>query len=523
MRQLVLVSWLVCGWLWSGCGTPPPQPLRARSVAGSAVLDSANEPTWVVFKFRAGTEVGVSHGALVVRDRTDRDLADLAAQGLTAAQVESDVGAVNAVAANYHLAALEPLFTNPAELNAFRERGEKQVSRRLPDLTLYFRLRVPPPTDATAPAAEIRHLRSLENAYAERVPRQPKATSPPVPLIRLAAAAAGGPSYQDYVNGASMHGIAARCAWGYAGGAGDSVQIVDVELGWNSNLHLPTLDPSCTTVPGNDHGTQVLGVLEATRDANGVAGIAYGAHVTCQLVANGDLADAITKAAMKPGVDIVLVEHNLQLPPHWTDVPAQCGAGEMAAIRTAAANGVVVVEAAGENPNQSVDLDTLDYRSCINTGPDFAGVLVASAAKSNGYAAADDYTNYGSPITLYAWGESVTTTASLSSGYTSSFGGTSAAAAMVAGAFADLKGVAKRIAPQAGPALLTDLLFNNGTLNAGSKHIGRMPDLSRAIPALYQMNGLTPPAIPADCSPGPTPPRALNDAARAQSWRHRSG
>ncbi len=52
------------------------------------------------------------------------------------------------------------------------------------------------------------------------------------------------------------------------------------------------------------------------------------------------------------------------------------------------------------------------------------------------------FSNYGSRIDTYAWGENVTTTAL--SGYTSYFNGTSSASSIIAGAAVNLQGIAKK-------------------------------------------------------------------------------
>ncbi len=115
-------------------------------------------------------------------------------------------------------------------------------------------------------------------------------------------------------------------------------------------------------------------------------------------------------------------------------------------------------------------------------------------------------TNYGSRVDLQGWGENVTTTGygDLFDGtpdpvdpnrfYTDTFGGTSAATAMVAGAVASFQGVAKDRGYELTADEVRNALHDTGTLqDAGTTthNIGRLPNLKAAIdgkiPALVKL------------------------------------
>jgi hypothetical protein len=313
---------------------------------------------------------------------------------------------------------------------------------------------------------------------------------------------------QRYLN-RSPHGINARWMWRRPNGTGigKGVTVADVEEAWNRS-HEDLVAKGTTLVFGDNrrnaqppatgnHGTSVLGVLVAEDNLLGGVGIAPG--VTSVLIASRfrlqdhtdtNVAAAIAMAAAKlsPG-DVLLVEVERK-----DGLPTEVEEADFVAIKKATGAGRVVVTAAG---NGGIPLDThavggkfvFDRSSC-----DFleSGAIMVGAARAKPPHDALQM-NTGSRVDCYAYGELVTTAGKgdLTTGqvnpdrrYTGEFGGTSAAAAIVAGAAILVQGRYKALHP--GSSLnsleMRDILSKTGTPQGAGGHIGVMPDL-RAIVA----------------------------------------
>jgi subtilase family protein len=320
-------------------------------------------------------------------------------------------------------------------------------------------------------------------------------------------------------------GIDARSAWATPGARGDGVTIVDVEWAWRfdhddiAGDHWGVVAGVCRQEPFHlEHGTAVLGVLGARHDGAKVEGIVPHARLgAVALPSLGSdpgafslpLAEAIRVAADRLGRgDILLLEVHLPGPRHgftarrdelgyiapewWPDV--------LAAVRYAVGRGVVVVEAAG---NGAEDLDAplyeasaegfpSDWSNPFRAGNTSGAVLVAAGSPDDRVPMG--YSNYGSCIDAHGWGDGVVTTGygdlhddGPTRKYTYTFGGTSSAAAMVAGALASVQGVLR----DRGKMLLdaegaTRLLR---ALNATSPHersIGNLPNVPKMIELALQ-------------------------------------
>lgn len=331
---------------------------------------------------------------------------------------------------------------------------------------------------------------------------------------------------QAYVDPSPV-GIDARWAWTHAHGSGASVGFVDLEQGW----FLTHEDfPPIVALPGvrqdvnpgrESHGTAVLGIVAGVDNAKGIIGIAptpdwvsVASHFRESDATEGHVTDAIAAVVasgrMQDG-DVLLLEVLVG------NEPIELDPSVFTAIQLAIAHGIVVVEAAG---NLNIDLD---QRPALNrnnpaTFTDSGAILVGagmSAVDATGtghdrwvLAMPFPGSNFGSRVDCYAYGENVVTTgpgftpAGVLAGsgttdeYRSDFGGTSAAAAIVAGAAVVLQGLHRGIKGTAlSPTQTRDALSTHGTPQGKGQpgQIGVMPDLRKAAEAL----GL---------SPAPSPP-----------------
>jgi hypothetical protein len=161
------------------------------------------------------------------------------------------------------------------------------------------------------------------------------------------------------------------------------------------------------------------------------------------------------------------------------------------AIRAATALGIVVIEPAA---NDNVDLDDPIYGGAFaeDTGVIRVGGGSSSFDSNPGERLAS---NMGSSVTLQAWAEDIVTTAGPPmtdlfypdsdprQAYTSAFGGTSGASALVAAMAGTLQSVAigTRGVPLSPEELRAALSAAGMPAAEGSEGVGRQPDLRRAL------------------------------------------
>ncbi|HEY7649762.1 MAG TPA: S8 family serine peptidase [Methylomirabilota bacterium] len=435
------------------------------------------------------------------------------------------------------------LFSRTAERLIFEANDcERQCGVRPPDLTRYFRVRVPVARMQDV-AERLRQSKAVEGAYitpAVALPTphklKPKKAKPPVPTPPFT-------DRQGYLDKAPG-GVDARFAWGIGtgGGRGSGVKIIHIEGAWDFGHE--DLAQNFGGVKGTQqsashwrqHGTAVLGVLGGDVGNAGVTGVAPGAAL--QAIAVGTLDDpegpevgtAIRQAAnaLRPG-DIILLE--LQHPgPRVGFEESDNRAGYImpewwpetfAALKYANSRGVIVVEAAG---NGGEDLDHSDFdapdvgfpKSWKNpfgrrNGVDSGAIVVGAGAPPPGTHGRDIhgpdrsrlvFSNYGSMLDVQAWGKEVTTCGygSLQGGpsekrwYTDEFGGTSSAAPIVAGVLACVQGILRErgVSPLT-PAQARQLLHETGSPQQdaqgrpATERIGNRPDLREIISRLKLM------------------------------------
>jgi subtilisin family serine protease len=161
------------------------------------------------------------------------------------------------------------------------------------------------------------------------------------------------------------------------------------------------------------------------------------------------------------------------------------------AIRTAVANGVVVVQAAG---NGSANFDDPVYGGRFDRSVRDSGAIIVSGSGST-LREPQCWSNYGERVDLHAWGTSVVTTgygdlhtgldaSDPNSWYTRGFSGSSSASPIAAGAVASMLGVFyEETGRWLNPAQVRELLVQNGTAQTAglTRDIGVLPDLRRAI------------------------------------------
>lgn len=358
-----------------------------------------------------------------------------------------------------------------------------------PLIASYFGVVCPPGVDPDQVSRTLADWPSVEAAYVEAGPTPP-------PLNPGANPRNANQRYED----AAPVGIDARWIWPVADGSG--VGFVDVEQGWTLN-HEDLIAANIGLISGvnqayRGHGTAVLGEVVAVDNTLGGMGIAplVRARVVSQYrtAANYNTADAILSAAsvMSPG-DVMLIEAQTTHPNVAGFVPVEVEQATFDAIRAATAMGIVVVEAGA---NGSVDLDTFrdsnNKRILNRSDPDFrdSGAILVGAASGSVPHGRLNFSNHGSRVDCYAWGEGIDTagdgwTGNLTNTYTGDFGGTSGATPIVAGAALLLQSwrVRQGLRPfttAAMRALLTDPGLNTPSASPGADRIGVMPNL-RAI------------------------------------------
>ena len=315
---------------------------------------------------------------------------------------------------------------------------------------------------------------------------------------------------QGYLD-AAPNGINARYAWTMAGGRGDGVKLIDVEYDWVTDHEDFAPDatrfwggrPICaydgvnnmTGVGsgGSEHGTAVMGILNAPHNGFGVSGIVpnirFGLSSVCRpldwafaatsheavftLFSGESIAgrthNIVTSYAIndaRSGLgrgDVLLVEQHTFGPSsgercpwgdcsQWEYVPMEYYQHSFDAIRRATAEGIVVVEAGG---NGGQNLDALRYWPRFEASVRHSGAILVGASNGNGNLNRAFFSNFGRRVDLNGWGGMVATLGYgngpsgrvapwnvnvINRFYTNNFGGTSSAAPIVAGAVASMQG-----------------------------------------------------------------------------------
>lgn len=412
-------------------------------------------------------------------------------------------------------------------LNALRGLERATATTPFPplhSLTAYWRLDLREhPELVDEVLAQLNRLAEVDLAYRELVANDPQSTT--VTSGQLFA------EDQGYLDDAPT-GISASWAWQIldeaksSGASSPSLTVCDLEQGWNpdhQDLTLPRdVVYGANRAPNEGssgfHGTAVLGQLAA---AGGVKGAAAGlsrfvlaSHYKGKSQndpfggTTGHVAAAIAQALSQPAPatlvplvplkagDILLLEVQRAL------LPAETDEADFDAIRLASGLGIAVVEAAG---NGGFDLDGYadpqTHRSFRRGAPGFrdSGAIFVGAARAALPHNRAPFSNYGSRLDCFGWGETVTTCGygdlagtATTDFYTNSFNGTSSASPIVAGAAALLQSLyfahaRERLEPRALRELLSDPATGTHQGPNVAGYIGIMPDLRAIVRGRLQL------------------------------------
>ncbi|MEC2712670.1 S8 family serine peptidase, partial [Bacillus cereus] len=343
----------------------------------------------------------------------------------------------------------------------------------------------------------------IEDAYMKK---QEKIMPPEVQSSSVALNPNNNPRFkkQGYLE-AAPYGINAPFAWGIQGGNGNGITFVDMEYGWLLN-HEDLLHQNIELMSGRNidqhvgHGTSVLGIVSSEDNEVGNIGIApkAKAKVISQIRDNGqyNTADAILSAVnqLEAG-DVLLLEAQASFDGYGDKyLPVEVQPDIFDAIRAGTDKGIVIIEAGANGWNDLDQFKDRKGKQVLNrNSKDFkdSGAIMVGAGSSSFPHERMWFSNYGSRIDVYGWGENVdTTTAEQSRSavnlYTSSFSGTSSAAPIIAGAATLVQSIAKENLGQPyRPSELRAILSNQST---GTKSkdpyadkIGVLPDLKSIL------------------------------------------
>ncbi len=313
---------------------------------------------------------------------------------------------------------------------------------------------------------------------------------------------------QGYLEPAPL-GINAPYAWSIKGGDGKGTTFVDMEYGWLFN-HEDLVNQKIELISGqnksehHDHGTSVLGIVSAEDNNIGGIGIAPKAKVkvVSQIRNNGNYntADAILSAVnnMQAG-DILLLEAQATYDGYGDKnyFPVEVKPDIFDAIRMGTNKGIIIIEAGANGGNDLDQFRDRNGKQVLNrNSPDFkdSGAIMVGAASARVPHKRSYFSNYGSRVDVYGWGNAVDTTDAkpsefITNLYTSSFAGTSSASPIIAGAAASIQGIAKNNQGRVyTPRQLRDILSDSSTGTKSndptSDKIGVLPDLKAILSKL---------------------------------------
>ena len=418
----------------------------------------------------------------------------------------------------------------PVEVvKAQRAKLEKLSGKSLVNWNLVYHISASNPDYAVQVFKNLRALPSVDRIF-------PELKSSPISLLTTPDLTGS----QGYLKPESTHGgVNAEAAWA-AGVTGANIYVVDNEHGMNFdheefNLVKANLSdggnylyqPDCA--PGfppeySDcdasiaHGTAVAGILIAAHNDHGVDGMvpdAYYVHATMGGGVSDDLSTMTgsVETGIEPGTIWVI---EVGLPGKFSGpsfpedpygmVPVELWPDVFDAIEQATAYGVTVIEGGG---NGQMDLDnpelyTGDWDFAHDLSWEDAGAVMVGASGGADEIMASAFTNYGSRFNAFSWGFGVATTAypygeyawngttppippndTANTYFVDNFGGTSSAAAIVAGSAALVQSYARQELGHRRyimPLKLREILYDSGVpQQGGGGNIGKQPRIDVAM------------------------------------------
>jgi serine protease len=471
----------------------PPAQLRERAIVRPSLpfrlIDGVHRFDRVVVKFGEGTRVRLVDGRVTCLVGTD--LVD----------VHAAIGDTP----------VERLFTRPvAELD--EERAELQANvpatdAPLADLNNYFLLRPRDGATAEMLVNALNEFASVETCYAEHVPQTTNDIPPTTPQYE---------SRQTYLN-AAPSGFDYLANQSVVGARFQGRRMAHIEGGWvvghEDCAHLSASNyvgaaPSggFATSGWTYHGNSCVGIMAAGRNGYGMRGFGSDcARVFLSSIGNGS-ANMINQVAAR------LVAGDVMSSPFgWVlnvggvehTAPVDMFQAEYDAVRAATARGIHYTFSAG-NSNSNLENTSIFGTRYLPTSLPSGGYVIGASGAGNFSRAS--FSSYGSIIAANGWGSGV---ASLGYGdlfnpgdtrqhFTATFGGTSAAAPIVAGVIASFVGaVAEQNGETMTPAQVLAALRSTGTTISGN--IGRRPSLTALLATKGLPDGLV---VSQDATPG---------------------
>ena len=457
------------------------QIVRAEASASNAPIVSAHhDHARITVKFHDGLNLAARDGLLIDPTTGQR------------------LGAVEALASLRGGVWRRTHNVSEQRMRQWRETAAVSLGKNLPDLNLQFDFLLPADVSAQWAIDMLNELDIVRSAQPIPLP-----APPPLP-----------PDYilgQGYLRPAPG-GVDAIRAWEEFNATGAGIKIADIEYSWNfAHEDLPVvsqvgpapIDP----FNNNNHGTAVLGVLGSLHNLWGTSGIAHGSQlvaVAAQTVSGYNLAASITTAldALSAG-DVLLIEQQIVGPNGGTAfVPVEWFEPVYDAIVLATGNGIIVIEPAGDG-NQNLDAPIY---STGNGGhwpflpQNDSGALIVGAGAAYQIGSDVDrsrlgFSTYGATVDFQGWGEQILTSGygtfynkeGVNLHYTSTFGGTSGAAAIVAGSVAVVEGRIKAVTGiPFTPSQMRNLLQETGSPQQSGtfpleQNIGPRPNILAAL------------------------------------------
>ncbi|OUB88256.1 hypothetical protein BK784_29065 [Bacillus thuringiensis serovar medellin] len=392
---------------------------------------------------------------------------------------------------------------NPMEIEKLLVQSKSVANESANNLLNYYIVQAPNNIEIELLLKKFETSPLVEEAY---IQEKQILTPPEIQLPNLSVNPYDNPRFknQGYLE-AAPKGINAPHAWSIKGGDGKDTTFVDMEYGWLLN-HEDLVNKNIKLMSGQNisqhraHGTSVLGIVSSEDNQIGNIGIAPKANVKVisQIRDNGiyNTADAILSAVhnLQAG-DILLLEAQASYDGYGDKyLPVEVHPDIFDAIRVGADKGIIIIEAGANGSNDLDNFKDRNGKKILNrNSPDFkdSGAIMVGAGSSTVPHKRLWFSNYGSRLDVYGWGENVDTTSAnpnqnTTNLYTSTFSGTSSASPIIAGAATSIQGIAKehRGYPYT-PAELRNILSNPNTgtqsQDPWNDRIGVLPDLKSIL------------------------------------------